>query len=204
MLQNGALFVRHNLFFSVVSAFFFGLILFFALEHLTETPPLWYDEGMYTENALTIAAHGRSAIQTAPGEFASAWSVSGGFPFLYPIALSYLLADPSVLSGRLVMVFFMLLLALGGAALPSVWNGSGACGSRAACHLSRSLRQRKNSYRRSPWACVSGAFSAVTRVHRTQEFQVRTPGLFCCGHVGGSVRGHEASFPASSRCTSTC
>lgn len=108
-------------------AVFFALAAFFSLENLTETPPLWYDEGMYTQNALSIAGEGRSAIQTAPGEFESAWSVSGGFPFLYPIALSYALAGSSVLAGRLVMVLFILsLAAAGGALLYRLWGKEAA------------------------------------------------------------------------------
>ena len=96
---------------AIISAFvsLFIITLFFASHHLTESPPLWYDEGIYTQDALNVATYGASLIQTAPGHFESAWSSSGGFPFVYPIALSYKLFGVSVESGRAVMVVFMLL-----------------------------------------------------------------------------------------------
>src|SRR3989338_8973430 len=89
----------------------FAVVIFFATYKLTESPPVWYDEGIYTQGALGLALRGTTMTQVAPDTYESAWSTSGGFSFLYPVALSYRIFGPSVLAGRAVMVGFIFLLA---------------------------------------------------------------------------------------------
>lgn len=84
-----------------------ALLIFFATYRLSEAPRIWYDEGYFTQTAENLALYGRQAIQIAPGEFASAGTVSGGYPFIAPIALSYKLFGIGVLEGRSVMVLFI-------------------------------------------------------------------------------------------------
>lgn len=95
----------------------FGALIFFATYRLTESPPVWYDEGIYTQNALNVFLRGASQTQVAPETYESAWSTSGGFSFIGPISISYALFGPSVLSGRAVMAIFIVLSALGAVAL---------------------------------------------------------------------------------------
>lgn len=90
----------------------FCIVLWASTFHLTETPPIWYDEGIFSQVAENIALHGLTALQTEPGVFVSAWSVNGGFTFLGPIAFSYHLLGPSVLSGRIIMAGFIILFTL--------------------------------------------------------------------------------------------
>jgi len=88
----------------------FLVTLFFATHALTESPRVWYDEGYYFQLAMNQAAHGQMELQTAPGEFVSAATVSLGFPLVYPIALSFEHFGVGVLQARLVMVLFILAL----------------------------------------------------------------------------------------------
>ncbi len=89
----------------------FLLFTFFASYHLSESPGIWFDEGMFTQTALNLERYGIQSIQTAPGQLISAGTVTGGFTFIAPIALLYKLFGPGVLQGRLVMLGFMLLFA---------------------------------------------------------------------------------------------
>lgn len=85
-----------------------ALLLFFATHRLSEAPHIWYDEGYFTQTAQNLALFGKQAIQVAPGEFVSASTVSGGYPFIAPIALSYKLFGIGVWQGRAAMVVFIL------------------------------------------------------------------------------------------------
>lgn len=90
----------------------FLILLVAATYHLTESPGIWYDEGFYTQTATNVALHGREAIQITPDTYVTASQVTVGYPVIYPVALSYRLFGVSVLSGRAVMVGFMLLAGL--------------------------------------------------------------------------------------------
>lgn len=86
-------------------------VSYFAFENLTETPPIWYDEGIYTQTAQNAFDFGGSPrVQVAPGVFESAWNSNGGFPFIYPVAASYELLGDSVRSGRIMMALFLIAL----------------------------------------------------------------------------------------------
>lgn len=95
-------------------ALFMALMLvvaYFAFERLTETPPIWYDEGIYAQTAQNALQFGGAPrLQVAPGVFESAWNSNGGFPFIYPVALSYALLGESVHSGRAMMALFLIAL----------------------------------------------------------------------------------------------
>ena len=85
-----------------------GLAVFFSLYKLTESPPLWYDEGIYDQIAMNSALGLGHVIQVAPHEFISTAFVTGGYPFLEPIAWSMEAFGIGVLESRLVMVLFIL------------------------------------------------------------------------------------------------
>lgn len=88
----------------------FTALFFFATYKLAETPPLWYDEGIYTQTAVNAFEHnGHPVLQTSPETFESAWHSNGGFSFIYPIALSYKLFGTGVLQGRGMMALFIFL-----------------------------------------------------------------------------------------------
>ncbi len=84
--------------------------LFFATYKLSESPPFWYDEGIYDQVAINLAKFEIQGIQVAPNEFVSADIITGGFTFLYPISWSFKYFGVGVLQARAVMVAFLILL----------------------------------------------------------------------------------------------
>lgn len=84
-----------------------ALLLFFATYRLSEAPHIWYDEGYYTQVAQNFMLSGGQTLQVAPGEFTSASTITGGYPFIAPVALSYKLFGVGVLQGRSVMAVFI-------------------------------------------------------------------------------------------------
>lgn len=97
-----------------VAAVAFLIVLVAGVYKLTESPAIWYDEGLYMQTAMNLAGHGREALQIAPGTLISASGITVGFPLLAPVAFSFLMFGTSVLAARAVMVLFLLALALAG------------------------------------------------------------------------------------------
>lgn len=87
----------------------FVLASFYALYALTESPPTWYDEGLYIQVAQSIAHRGEQVLQVAPDTFVSSGFITGGFPFLAPIALSLNTFGDTLFAARLPMAIFILL-----------------------------------------------------------------------------------------------
>ncbi len=86
-----------------------AMTAFYASYKLTESPPTWFDEGVYIQVAQSLSERGVQTIQTAPGVLAPTGNVTGGYPFLAPIALSLHYSQNMLLGARLPMVFFILL-----------------------------------------------------------------------------------------------
>lgn len=84
--------------------------LFFAAYKLTESPPTWYDEGMIMQPAINLASEGRFGIQVAPNEFISPQFISVGYPVYFPVSLMFKYFGVNLLSARVVMVIYLLLL----------------------------------------------------------------------------------------------
>ncbi len=93
--------------------FAFGVLMaltaFYACFRLSESPPTWFDEGLYIQAAQSLMQHGTEAIQTAPGVFESAGHITGGYPFLAPIALSLNILGNSLFAARMPMAIFIVL-----------------------------------------------------------------------------------------------
>jgi len=89
-----------------------ALLAFFSLYKLTESPPLWFDEGIYTQAAMNLAQGNGQLIQTAPHTFAPSSYLTVGYPLLLPVAISYKLFGVGVVQGRAVMVLFILALGI--------------------------------------------------------------------------------------------
>ena len=47
------------------------ITLFFSLFKLTESPPIWYDEGIILQPAINSVRTGKMGMQIAPGEIIS-------------------------------------------------------------------------------------------------------------------------------------
>jgi len=95
--------------YGVATGILFLLASFYALYALTESPPTWYDEGLYIQVAQSIAERGEQTLQLAPGEYVSSGFITGGFPFLAPVALSLATLGDSLFAARLPMALFILL-----------------------------------------------------------------------------------------------
>src|SRR4051812_23938863 len=93
---------------ALITVGIFAVILFFATDKLTETPPTWFDEGVYLQTAMNDSLHGEEALQVAPNIYAPAAYVTGGFPFLKPVSWSFDIAGIGLLQARSVMVLFIL------------------------------------------------------------------------------------------------
>ncbi|MDO8548114.1 MAG: glycosyltransferase family 39 protein [bacterium] len=90
----------------------FVLVIGYSSYKLTESPPTWFDEGLYIQAAQSLAERGVESIQVAPGVFENAGHITGGYPFLAPIALSLSLFGNSLPAARAPMVLFIVLCAL--------------------------------------------------------------------------------------------
>ncbi|HYF10446.1 MAG TPA: glycosyltransferase family 39 protein [Candidatus Paceibacterota bacterium] len=95
--------------YEVATGALFLLASFYAFYVLTESPPTWYDEGLYIQVAQSISERGNQTLQVAPGEYISSGFITGGYPFLAPVALSLSVLGDSLFSARLPMALFILL-----------------------------------------------------------------------------------------------
>lgn len=86
--------------------------LFFATYKLTESPPIWFDEGNYIQVAINFLASNKQVVQVAPGELVPATYLTAGYPLLYPLSLSFKYFGVGLLQARAVMVIFILALIL--------------------------------------------------------------------------------------------
>lgn len=86
-----------------------AFVTLFSTYKLSDSPAIWYDEGLYTQLAMNLAAGHGQVLQVAPGSFVSSSGITAGFPLTAPVALSYRLFGVGVVQGRVVMVVFMLL-----------------------------------------------------------------------------------------------
>src|ERR1041385_6678222 len=83
----------------------FGLAAFFATWHLSESPSVWYDEGIYIHLATNVAAGDGMTFQFAPGELVNRLTrVTISYPFIYPLALALKIFGPNILAARGLMV----------------------------------------------------------------------------------------------------
>ncbi|MCX6787208.1 MAG: glycosyltransferase family 39 protein [Candidatus Kaiserbacteria bacterium] len=82
---------------------------FFATYHLTESPPVWYDEGFYTQSAANLAMYGQIGLRIAPDVIEPPSKlITVGYPLIYPLALAFKIFGISILVARSVMVFYIM------------------------------------------------------------------------------------------------
>ena len=83
------------------------VVLFLSTYKISESPPIWMDEGIITQVAENVATQGVNGIQVAPGEFVSAGFVTTSYVVTYPIALFFNFFGVGLLQARAVMVLFL-------------------------------------------------------------------------------------------------
>lgn len=99
---------RHLLVFKkVLPAVLLFVFCFISLYQLFESPPVWYDEGIYQQVVSNITDFGVNSVQVAPGEFEGSQYVTVGYPLLYPASVVFHFFGNGVLQARLVAVLFL-------------------------------------------------------------------------------------------------
>jgi 4-amino-4-deoxy-L-arabinose transferase-like glycosyltransferase len=89
-----------------------GILIFFSCYQLTESPPLWFDEGIYSQVAMNLDELGKQVVQVAPEKYVSTSYITVGYPLLAPVAVFYKFFGIGIEEGRAVMVVFIVALAL--------------------------------------------------------------------------------------------
>lgn len=95
-------------FFIFLTICLFFTAIFFSVYKLTESPPVWMDEGVIVQTAKNLAEKGVYGLQVAPNKFVSSGFVTTSYPVIYPVALSFKLFGVGILQARIVMVLFIL------------------------------------------------------------------------------------------------
>ena len=85
------------------------ITVFLSLYKLTESPPVWYDEGLYYQIAKNTAIFDIQGIQVAPKTFVSSAVISVGYPFIIPVSWFINIFGANIFGARLAMVVFILL-----------------------------------------------------------------------------------------------
>ena len=98
-------------------AAFFVFAIFFSLYKLTESPPVWYDEGIYTQLGMNVASYGVSGLRLNPTEITQVPQLTVGYPLIYPLALVFEMFGNRILQARLLMVFFLIAFVIAAYAL---------------------------------------------------------------------------------------
>ncbi len=89
-----------------------SLAAFLIVFHFTDTPKVWSDEGVFTETAKNLMAHGVIGLQTEPGVFFSMrnFLLTTSYPVIFPVALSLKIFGTGVWQARLPMIIYMFAL----------------------------------------------------------------------------------------------
>jgi 4-amino-4-deoxy-L-arabinose transferase-like glycosyltransferase len=93
---------------TVTAGILFVILVFFSAYKLTESPPTWYDEGIYNQIAENQALGHGQQVQISPDQYISSSFVTGGYPFLTPISWSFRVFGIGLLQARIVMVLFII------------------------------------------------------------------------------------------------
>lgn len=101
-----------KIFSGIFFLFLLGFAAFFATYKITESPPVWYDEGINMQAAENVARFGKFALQVAPDTFVAPTKITTGYPVIYPVAASFKLFGVGVLQARLVMALFVVAMAV--------------------------------------------------------------------------------------------
>lgn len=92
--------------------FLFIFLAFFSFYKLSESPSVWYDEGLYSQMAGNLAEFGRVGVQMAPNNIVHFSKFTVGYPLIYPLALFYKIFGFNIYTGRTVMILFIFALVI--------------------------------------------------------------------------------------------
>lgn len=97
----------------VLVAVAFALVAFLAAYNLEHNPRTWYDEGVHTVAARTLAQSGQYGLPAPDGTHLFDPFIGTGPTVIVPVALAFKTFGIGLLQGRLVMVIYLLLAAAG-------------------------------------------------------------------------------------------
>ncbi|MFA6554487.1 MAG: glycosyltransferase [Candidatus Paceibacterota bacterium] len=80
----------------------------FALFHLKESPPVWYDEGLYIQDAVNLVQDGIVGVRFSPDIIRHVSEFSVGFPLTYSLAGFFNIFGIDIFTARLLMILFIL------------------------------------------------------------------------------------------------
>lgn len=96
----------------ILLVFLLSMAAFFATYKLTESPGVWYDEGIYIQNASNLAEGNGPNFRFAPGDISPIPTLTVGFPLIYLLAIIFKIFGSSVLAARSLMALFIFGLAV--------------------------------------------------------------------------------------------
>lgn len=97
----------------VIALLLFCLVIFFSFYKLTESPPVWYDEGIYIQSANNLAFYGTTGLRVSPDVIEpSSEFITVGYPLIYPLALCFKLFGMGIASARSLMAIFVIALVI--------------------------------------------------------------------------------------------
>ena len=130
-----AIFKKHN-FINIskkaILVFLFCLTLFFSLYRLSESPPVWYDEGFYFQTASNLAELGKSGVRFSPEKVEPISKMSVGYPLIYPLSAVLKVFGSNIIVARQFMLVYLVGFILSGYFLAKkLFGGNIALGSLA-------------------------------------------------------------------------
>jgi len=84
----------------------------FSTYKLTESPPIWFDEGNYIQVAINLFNSGQQELQVAPNHFSHALYLTTGYTVILPISLVFKFFGIDLMQARAIMVCYILALVL--------------------------------------------------------------------------------------------
>ncbi len=121
-----------NTFKKAILAFLICFTLFFSLYRLTESPPVWYDEGFYFQTAANMAGTLEYGMRFSPVKVELISKMSVGYPMIYPLATVFRFLGTNIVVARQFMVVYLVGFILSGYFLAKkLFGGNIALGSLA-------------------------------------------------------------------------
>ncbi len=92
----------------ILAATILGLLVFFSLYKLTESPGFGFDEGWAVQVATNIATRGIDGLQFAPGYYQHvSVLMSVGYPLIYALAFMFKLFGAGIVQARIMMAVYL-------------------------------------------------------------------------------------------------
>jgi len=90
--------------------FLISITAFFSTYKLSESPSVWYDEGIYIQMATNMANGYGMSFQFAPNHIDPVSKFTVSYPFIYPLSIILKVFGTSITVARSFMVFLILSL----------------------------------------------------------------------------------------------